>query len=81
MTSATVFAGLGLLIYVGLTYAEAAFTDLGGAFFAVLWNLVATVFLFTACHLRKRSSDERIYQEPADQAARAPQYLSSVRYL
>jgi hypothetical protein len=52
-----VVAGLGFLIYVGLTAAEAAISGFSSRLFALLSNLLAAVFLFGAyAILREHSS-------------------------
>jgi len=44
-------AGLGILIYVGLGYAEATLSGYSGRLFALLSNVLAALFLFRAYRL------------------------------
>jgi mono/diheme cytochrome c family protein len=56
MTSYMMFAGLGMVIYIGLAYAEAVFSGYSGPFFAFLSNVLAALLLFCAYRLLRKHS-------------------------
>jgi mono/diheme cytochrome c family protein len=56
MTSYMLFAGLGIVIYIGLAYAEAVFSGYSSPSFAFLSNVLAALFLFCAYRLLRKHS-------------------------
>lgn len=70
MTSYIRFAGLGVLISVGLAYAEAASSGSGSAFFAFLSNLLATLFLVGAYQLLREQPTKLTVPVPREDGSR-----------